>query len=267
VLSHKNELEMDNKGAEHSLTIIKSDFYESEELVSLATHRYDQLSVGQMSIEISKGSPQFSDLQIKERCSYHEKQDFMEPSNLQLEHQEDSLSPYVYFVSNFDGNTDNDEEEGYIFPNLFQDHIVDNSMQESSSLLLGFDPDIPIFNKYSDEEEDFKVYKGLLTNEISSSSTLHQRVDKKCMRVMTDDSCESVFQNSNEDLCSFDISAKEVIIGKSSQQFLHDTSFKTHFSFDHYQDNDVEDEEHISSSLLKIFSCNGPTRHRDKLES
>jgi hypothetical protein len=55
---------MDYKGDECSLTIIKSDCCESKKLVSLATHGNDQLSVGQMSIEISKAIPQFSDLQI-----------------------------------------------------------------------------------------------------------------------------------------------------------------------------------------------------------
>jgi hypothetical protein len=61
-------------------------------------------------------------------------------------------------------------------------------MQEYSSLSLEFYPDVPIFDKYSDEEEDFKVYEGLLTTRISSSSTFQQRDDQKCMHVVVNDS-------------------------------------------------------------------------------
>ena len=67
---------MDYKGLEYPLTIIEYDCYEYEELVSLATHGNDHLSVVQMSIEISKSSPQFSDLQTKGSGSNHEEQDF-----------------------------------------------------------------------------------------------------------------------------------------------------------------------------------------------
>jgi hypothetical protein len=76
VLSHQHKLEMDYKGDECLLTIIKSDCCESEELVSLTTHGNDQLSVGQMTIEISEAIPQFSDLQTKESGSNHEEQNF-----------------------------------------------------------------------------------------------------------------------------------------------------------------------------------------------
>jgi hypothetical protein len=41
VFSHQHELQMDNKGTEYSLTILKYDCYELEELVSLATQRDD----------------------------------------------------------------------------------------------------------------------------------------------------------------------------------------------------------------------------------
>jgi hypothetical protein len=57
MLSHDHELEMNSENLEGSLTIIKSDCYESEELISLDTNGYDQLSFGQIPIEISKGSP------------------------------------------------------------------------------------------------------------------------------------------------------------------------------------------------------------------
>ena len=56
-----------------------------------------------------------------------------------------------------------DEEPTDIFPNLFQDPVADNLIQESSSLSLEFYHDVPIFDKYSDEEEDFKVWKVLST--------------------------------------------------------------------------------------------------------
>jgi hypothetical protein len=59
MLSHDNELEMNIEEVEGSITIMKSDWYEYEELVSLATNGYDQLYFGQIPIEISKGSPQF----------------------------------------------------------------------------------------------------------------------------------------------------------------------------------------------------------------
>ena len=71
-LFNQHELEMDYKGVECFSTIIKSDCCESEELISLTTHGNDQLFVGQMSIEISKDIPQFSDLKTKESGSNHE---------------------------------------------------------------------------------------------------------------------------------------------------------------------------------------------------
>jgi hypothetical protein len=105
---------------------------------------------------------------------------------------------------------------------MFQNHIVDDYMQKSSSLPLGFYPDVPIFDKYSDDEEDFKVYEGLLTNGISSSSNFQQGDDQQCNYAMVDDSYESVVQNSNENLLSFDTSFKDIIVGESNQQFSHD---------------------------------------------
>ena len=41
MLSHDNELEMNSEEVEVSLTIIKSDFYEYEELIPLATNGDD----------------------------------------------------------------------------------------------------------------------------------------------------------------------------------------------------------------------------------
>jgi hypothetical protein len=51
-------------------------------------------------------------------------------------------------------------------------------MQESSSLVVEIVLDVPIFDKYSDEEEDFKSFEGLLTTKISSSPTFQQRDDQ-----------------------------------------------------------------------------------------
>jgi hypothetical protein len=71
-----------------------------------------------------------------------------------------------------------DEVKDDIFSNLFQDPIVDDSMLESSSLSLEIVLDVPIFDKYSDEEEDFKSCEELLTTKISSSPTFQQRDDQ-----------------------------------------------------------------------------------------
>ena len=79
---------------------------------------------------------------------------------------------------------------------------------------LGFYLDVPIFDEYSDDEENFKFYEGMLTNGISSSSTFQQGYDQQCMHAMVDDSYESVVQNSNEDLLSFDTSFKDIIVGE-----------------------------------------------------
>jgi hypothetical protein len=71
-----------------------------------------------------------------------------------------------------------DEVKGDIFSNIFHDPIADDSMQESLSLSLEIVLDVPIFDKYSDDEEDFKSCEGLLTTKISSSPTFQQRDDQ-----------------------------------------------------------------------------------------
>jgi hypothetical protein len=58
-----------------------------------------------------------------------------------------------------------------------------------------------------------------------------------------------VVPNTYEDPLISDTFLKDIIVGESNQHFFHDISFKTHRSFDHYGDNDVEDQEHISSFL------------------
>jgi hypothetical protein len=267
VFSHKHELEMNSEEVEGSLTIIKSDWYESEELVYLATNGDDQVSFGQIPIEISMGSPQFADFQTKGNCSNHEELDFHRSSIFKKEQQKDYLSPYVPFVSIFYGKVDDDEEEGDVISNLFRSLIADNSLHKYSSLPLGFYPDVPIFDKYSDDEEEFKVYEALLTNGITSSSTFKQRDDQQCMHAMVDDSYESVVQNSNKDPLTFYSSFKDIIIGESNQQFSHDIFLKTHPSFDHSRDIDVEHQEHISSFLSEIVNSYGKAHHSDGSES
>jgi hypothetical protein len=126
---------------------------------------------------------------------------------------------------------------------------------------LGFYSDFPVFDKYSDDEEDFK---DLLSNEISSNPIYQLRDDQKSMNAMVENRYESVVQESNKDPFNFDTSSKDIIIGEGDRIFFHDSYFQTQFSFDHYQDSNVGNEEHISSSLLKIVSCNRPAYHSDE---
>jgi hypothetical protein len=157
----------------------------------------------------------------------------------------------------FDVKAVDDEEDNDIFQNMFQDQIVDFSMQKSSRFYYDF----PVFDKYSDDEEDFK---DLLSYEISSNPIYQLRDDQKSMNAMVENRYESVVQEFNEDPFNFDTSSKDIIVGEGDQIFFHDAYFQTQFSFDHYQDSDVGNEEHISSSLLKIVSCNRPTYHSDE---
>jgi len=114
VLPHKHELEKSNEEAGRFPITSISDFYESEELVSLATHGDDQLFVDPMFVEISEISPHFPDLQIEGSCSNHEEQDFQILSYLQLEHQKDPPSPCEYVVSNYDKEEDVEICEGLL---------------------------------------------------------------------------------------------------------------------------------------------------------
>jgi hypothetical protein len=225
-----------------------SDYCTSEDLIIPATNHMDQLSFSQMELQINEGNPQLSVLQMEGSCNNHE------------EHQEDYLSSSIPFVSDFDVKAVDDEEDSDIFQNLFQDQSVDFSMQKPS----GFYSDFPVFDKYSDDEEDFK---DLLSNEISSNPTYQLKDDQKSMNAMVEDRYESVVQESNEDPFNFDTSSKDIIVGEGDQKFFHDTYFQTQFSFDHYQDSNVGNEEHISSSLLKIVSCNRPAYHSDEFRS
>ena len=86
-------------------------------------------------------------------------------------------------------------------------------MQKYSSFPLGFYPNAPIFDKYSDKEEEFKVNQCLLTNGITSSSTFQQRNDQQCVHAMVDNSYESIVQNTYEDPLISDTFFKDIIIG------------------------------------------------------
>jgi hypothetical protein len=216
MLSHDLELEMNSEEVEGSLTIIRSCFYEYEELVSLDTNGDDQLHFGQMPIEISKGSPHFSYLQTKGNCSSHEELDFHRSTIFKEEQQKEYLSPYVPFVPNLNEKDDNVEEEGDGISNMFQNHIADDYMQKSSSLPLALYPDVPIFEKYSDDEEYFKVYEVLLTNGISYHFNFQQGDDQQCMHAMVDGSYEFVVQNSNKYPLIFYSSFKDIIVGESN---------------------------------------------------
>ena len=145
-------------------------------------------------------------MQTKESSSNHEEQNFQGQSNLQPKNQENPPYPYEYVVSNYD------EEQGEIFPNMFHDAIVDTSIQEASSLSLRSYLDAPVFDQYSDEEEDVKICEDLLFTQISSSSSFQHRDDKKYVHAVIDACYESVSQKSNKDLFIFDISCKDIIV-------------------------------------------------------
>ena len=87
---YKHELERTDEEAEGFPITSISDFHESEELDSLATHADDT---------------QFPDLQIMGICSNLEQQDFQRLSYLQLEYQRHSSS-YEYVISNYDKEGD-----------------------------------------------------------------------------------------------------------------------------------------------------------------
>jgi hypothetical protein len=135
VFSHKHELEMDNEEAEGSPTIIISDFYKSEDLVSLDTKHNDQLSFGQMPMEISKGSPQFSDLQTKGNCSNHEELDLQRSSIFKVEQQEDckyesNLTQHLTICSDLAMNQDIDHIGVHIL-NHFEQEVEDDFLSNS----------------------------------------------------------------------------------------------------------------------------------------
>jgi hypothetical protein len=165
-----------------------------------------------------EGSPHFPDLQIRGSCSNH-------------------------------------KEQGDIFPDLFQDFIVDPAIQEASSLSLGAYLDTPIFDQYSDEEEDVKACEDLLFTQISSSSSFQQRDDKKCVHAVIDACYESVAQKSNEDLFSFDMSCKDIIVGEEIVSYDEPTYHHDGFRLQRYG----EGEKKGSDQLLNVSDkkCTG----------
>ena len=86
--------EYNNEEVESYPSIINSDYYILEDLVSLDTKQNDQVSFGQIPMETSKGSPQLSDLQTKRNCTNHKEVDLLRSSIFE-EQQKDNLSPYV----------------------------------------------------------------------------------------------------------------------------------------------------------------------------
>ena len=104
-------------------------------------------------MEISKGSPQLSDLQTKRNCTNHKELDLQILSIFKEEQQEDNLSPYVTVASNPHEKDNSDEEEGDVISNMFRSYIVDNPMQKYSSLPLGLHHDALIYDKYNDVEK------------------------------------------------------------------------------------------------------------------
>ena len=104
----------------------------------------------------------------------------------------------------------------------------------------------------------------MLSNEISSNPIYQLRDDQKGMNAMVENRYEFVVQESNKDPFNFDTSSKDIIVGEGDHKFFHDAYFQTQFSFDHYQYSNVGNEEYISSSLLKIVSCNRPRYHSDE---
>ena len=76
-----------------------------------------------------------------------------------------------------------------------------------------------------------------------------------------------VVQNTYEDHLISDTFLKDIIVGESNQHFFHDIYFKTHLSFDHYGDSDVEDQEHIYYFLSEIVNYDGKAHHSDGFKS
>jgi hypothetical protein len=152
------------------------DYCTSEDLIILATNHMDWMSFSQMELQINEGNPPLSVLQMEGSCSNHE------------EHEEDYISSFIPFVSDFDVKVVDDEEDSDIFQNLFQDQSANFSMQKPS----GFYSDFPVFDKYSDDEKDFK---DLLSNEISSNPSYQLKDDQKIMNAMVEDRYKSVVQS------------------------------------------------------------------------
>jgi hypothetical protein len=79
----------------------------------------------------------------------------------------------------------------------------------------------------------------------------------KYIHVTIDDNYEIVVQNTNEDLLILDKSYKDIILEENYQHISHDIYFKTHPSFDHYGESDVENHEEIALFPSKVCGCNG----------
>ena len=104
--------------------------------------------------------------------------------NIDIDEGKDQQHKKVFPIAFYEHVASNhDKELGNIFSDLFQNFIADTPIQEPSSLSLGSYLDAPIFNKYSDEEEEVKICEDLLFTQRSSSSSYQQRDDKKCVKL------------------------------------------------------------------------------------
>jgi hypothetical protein len=119
VFSHQHELQMDNKGTERSLTIFKSDCYEFEELVSLATQRDNQKCIRAVVNDSFEEYVEIGDI-------YHCNQDIDDL-------QEDNHSIDAFdIVSNASTDLGCHEDEIVPFENPKDDYQIDISVGDSS---------------------------------------------------------------------------------------------------------------------------------------
>jgi len=63
-----------------------------------------------------------------------------------------------------------------------------------------------------DKEGDVEISESLLSTRTLSNSIFQKTDDKKCVYVVIDACYQSIFQKSKEDLFSFDISYKDIIV-------------------------------------------------------
>jgi hypothetical protein len=221
----------DNHGFDIVLNANIKDGCHEDQIISFENFKDDEQmdrSAGD-SIESAvdvEGSIQFPDLQIKGSCSNHEERDCRGLYNLQLEHQKNSPSPYEYVVSNYD------EEQGDIFPNLFQEPIADTFIQRYSSLSLGSYLYAPTFDQYSDKEEDLKRYGEGEQKVSDQQSSLH-------------------FSPTKVEQSTFSIEIRE---GSQQQHFSLQSEQKLEEVFLYYFIDPIADFlESLSSIKIKIF--------------
>jgi hypothetical protein len=87
-----------------------------------------------------------------------------------------------------------------------------------------------------------------LSTKISPSSSFQQRDNKKCVHAVIDACYESVVQKSNEDLFSFDISCKDIIVGEEIVCYDKSTYHHDGFRLQRYG----EEEQKVSDQQLSL---------------